>query len=211
MKKTMIWLCLILLLVCGAALAEAQQDEAAQEEAQEGEIVLGEGEILMHGYIDPVTGYYLGVPADWAILGPGSTATNLAEAVDIMEDVDVYGIFRSFGEKDSYLMCRNKDGAGVTVTYGSSDGVTNDTLIDAMEDIQAQLSASLSGLVFKEDSGKYSFKGVMDILFLDMSYKNTSIFQYYMVTGSQMYVFTFTNTPLDIAQTVLSTFAMSNA
>ena len=34
MKKTMIWLCLILLLVCGAALAEAQQDEAAQEEAQ---------------------------------------------------------------------------------------------------------------------------------------------------------------------------------
>ena len=205
MKKTMIWLCMILLFVCNAGLAETEQSEA-----QEGEIVLNEGEILMHGYIDPATGFYLGVPADWAILGPGSTATNLTEAVDIMEDVDVYGIFRSFKEGDSFLMCRNKDGAGVTVTHGASDGVTNDTLIDAMEDIQAQLSASLSGLVFKEDSGKYSFKGVMDILFLDMSYKNTNVFQYYMVTGAHMYIFTFTDTPLDIAQTVLSTFSISS-
>ena len=201
--KKLISILLALLLLVLPAWAE-EENETPVDEIPE----LEEGQILMHGYIDPYVKFYLGVPAEWAILGPGSTAANLTEAAEIMEDADVYGIFHSFTEDNAVLICRSADGAGVTVSYGSSDGVSNETLVNDMEQIQAELKNAYSGLSFKEGCGAYSFKSVTDILYIGMTYKNTDFYQYYLVSGAQMYLFTFFGTTLETAQTVMSTFSI---
>ena len=202
MKKTMSILLALLLLALPVWAEEADATGAGETPELE------EGQILMHGYIDPYVNFYLGVPAEWAILGPGSTAANLTEASEIMEDADVYGIFRSFTEDNAVLICRSADGAGVTVSYGSSDGVSNETLVGSLEEIQAELKSAYSGLSFKEDCGAYSFKSVTDILYIGMTYKNTDFYQYYLVSGEQLYIFTFFGTALELAQTVMSTFSI---
>ena len=200
MKKTVL-IILALLLALSAAFAEQPEQQPPQQE-------LGEGDILMHGYIDPVTRFYIGVPAEWSIVGPGSTAANLAQATEELESIDAYGLFKSFNESSRFLLCVSPDNKGLVVTYGASDGASNQTFIDAIDSIKAQLSTSISGLTFNEESGKYALQSAMEILYLSMTYKNTEIRQYYLVSGD-MYIFTFFGVDKILSDTIMSTFSFS--
>ncbi|MCR4576913.1 MAG: hypothetical protein K5784_03280 [Clostridiales bacterium] len=200
MKKTVL-IILALLLALSAAFAEQPEQQPPQQE-------LGEGDILMHGYIDPVTRFYIGVPAEWSIVGPGSTAANLAQATEELESIDAYGLFKSFNESSRFLLCVSPDNKGLVVTYGASDGASNQTFIDAIDSIKAQFSTSISGLTFNEESGKYALQSSMEILYLSMTYKNTEIRQYYLVSGD-MYIFTFFGVDKILSDTIMSTFSFS--
>lgn len=200
MKKTILIIMAVLLML-SAAFAEQPEEQPAQQE-------LGEGDILMHGYIDPVTRFYIGVPAEWSIVGPGSTAANLAQATEELENIDAYGLFKSFNESSRFLLCVSPDNKGLVVTYGASDGASNQTFIDAMDSIKAQLSGSISGLTFSDESGKYALQSSMEILYLSMTYKNTEIRQYYLVSGD-MYIFTFFGVDKILSDTIMSTFSFS--
>lgn len=200
MKKTILIIMAVLLML-SAAFAEQPEEQPAQQE-------LGEGDILMHGYIDPVTRFYIGVPAEWSIVGPGSTAANLAQATEELENIDAYGLFKSFNESSRFLLCVSPDNKGLVVTYGASDGASNQTFIDAMDSIKAQLSGSISGLTFSDESGKYALQSSMEILYLSMNYKNTEIRQYYLVSGD-MYIFTFFGVDKILSDTIMSTFSFS--
>ncbi|MCR4620759.1 MAG: hypothetical protein K5663_01615 [Clostridiales bacterium] len=188
-------------LILSTALAEQPEEQPTEQ------VTLGEGEILMHGYIDPVTRFYVGVPAEWSIIGPGSTAANLNQAFEELENVDVYGLFKSFDNSSRFLLCLSPDNRGLIVTYGSTDGAGNQTLIDSLDDFKAAF-ADVSGLEITDESGKFSLQSSMDILYLSMIYKNTEIRQYYLVSGD-LYIFTFFGVDKTLSDTIMSTFSFS--
>ena len=202
MKKLLLLFLAVCLLLSASLAEQPDEQQPVQQE-------LGEGDILMHGYIDPVTRFYIGVPAEWSIVGPGSTAANLAQATEELESVDAYGLFKSFNDSSRFLLCVSPDNKWLVVTYGASDGASNQTFIDAIDSIKSQLSGAISGLTFSDESGKYSLQSSMEILYLSMTYKNTEIRQYYLVSGD-MYIFTFFGVDKTLSDTIMSTFSFSN-
>ena len=202
MKRFFLLFMAVCLMLSVSVAEQAEEQPAEQQE-------LGEGDILMHGYIDPVTRFYIGVPAEWSIVGPGSTAANLAQANEELEMVDAYGLFKSFNESSRFLICLSPENKGLVVTYGPSDGANNQTFIDAADKIKAEFTSALSGLTFSEESGKYTLQSSMEILYLSMTYKNTEIRQYYLVSGD-MYIFTFFGVDKTISDAVMSTFSFSS-
>lgn len=206
MKKYIAFL-LTLTLLFSAAFSE--QSAPAEDVPAEEPVVLGENEILMHGYISPYNDYYIGVPAEWYILGAGSLNENLAEASEALEDVNVYSLVKQFDKENDVLVCMNADStAGLILTYGPSAGVTNDRMIASLGEIESAIKAACPGVTFKEESGSFEFKSVAAILMISMNYKGFDILQYYVASGSQMYIFTFFGTSRTIAETVLSTFTV---
>lgn len=206
MKKFIAFL-LTLTLLFSAAFSE--QSAPAEDVPAEEPVVLGENEILMHGYISPYNDYYIGVPAEWYILGAGSLNENLAEASEALEDVNVYSLVKQFDKENDVLVCMNADStAGLVLTYGPSAGVTNDRMIASLGEIESAIKAACPGVTFKEESGSFEFKSVAAILMISMNYKGFDILQYYVASGSQMYIFTFFGTSRTIAETVLSTFTV---
>ena len=195
----------ILLVMCLLCTCWAEETETETETAE-----LGEGEILMHGYISPFANYYIGVPAEWCLIGAGSTGENLSQASEELEDVDVYGLYNQMKAGNDVLYAVSPSGEGLILTYGSSSGVGNDAIVDSLDEIKAALSEQYSGVVFDEDSGSYTYNSIYEILYIGMNYKNRNIYQYYLVTGTVMYIFTFFGTSSDIAETVLSTFSMAD-
>ena len=205
--RKFIALLLTLALLTGAAFAE--ETAPAENAPAEEPVVLGENEILMHGYISPYNDYYIGVPAEWYILGAGSLNENLSEASEALEDVNVYSLVKQFDKENDVLVCLNADStAGLVLTYGPSSGVTNDRMIDSLGEIESAIKAACPGVTFKDESGSFDFKSVAAILMISMNYKNRDILQYYVVSGSQMYIFTFFGTTRTIAETVLTTFTI---
>lgn len=199
MKKLIAILLALSLLICGGV----------SEETTDAPLQAGENEILLHGYISPYKNYYIGVPAEWAILGAGSNDVNLTEATEMLEDVNVYGFARQMTADNDVLLCMAEDAkAGLIVNYGSCSGVTNDRLIKSLDEIEAAIKAACPGITFKEESGSVEFKSVAEILLISMNYKNRDILQYYVVNGSDLYLFTFFGTSRTIAETVLTTFTI---
>lgn len=199
MKKLIAMLLALALLMCGAFA----------EETPEAPLQPGENEILMHGYISPYKNYYIGVPAEWAILGAGSNEVNLTEATEMLEDVNVYAFAKQMTADNDVLLCMSEDAkAGLIVSYGPCSGVTNDRLIDSLSEIEASIKAGCPGVTFKEESGKVEFKSIAEILMISMNYKNRDILQYFVVNGSDLYLFTFFGTTRTIAETVLTTFTI---
>lgn len=199
MKKLIAIILALTLLICGGV----------SEETTDAPLQAGENEILLHGYISPYKNYYIGVPAEWAILGAGSNDVNLTEATEMLEDVNVYGFARQMTADNDVLLCMAEEAkAGLIVNYGPCSGVTNDRLIKSLDEIEAAIKAACPGITFKEESGSVEFKSVAEILLISMNYKNRDILQYYVVNGSDLYLFTFFGTSRTIAETVLTTFTI---
>ena len=200
MKKLLALFLAFMLLFC-CALSE----ETAEEEP----LVAGEGEILLHGYISPYKDYYIGVPAEWAIMGAGSTNENLSSASEMLEDLNVYDFVRRLNAENDALVCLSEDGAsGLILVYGPCEGVTNDAMVKALPEIQAAIKGAFSGVTFKDNCGAYEFKSLAEILNINMTYKGRDFIMYYVVNGTDMYIFTFFGTDSQIAQTILTTFVL---
>ena len=199
MKKLIAILLALTLIICGAV----------SEETTDAPLQPGENEILMHGYISPYKNYYIGVPAEWAILGAGSNDINLSEASELLEEVNVYGFVKQLTQDNDVLLCMDaEEKAGLIVTYGPCSGVSNDRLIKSLNEIEASIKAACPGVTFKEESGSVEFKSVAEILMISMNYKNRDILQYYVVNGTDLYLFTFFGTARTIAETVMTTFTI---
>ena len=94
----------------------------------------------------------------------------------------------------------------MVLNYGPSDGVTSDTLIDEMDDLKRILASEYVGIVFDEESGSYTLKELIEILYIGAKYNGNEIAQYYMPVDKNIYVFTFVNVDEVYRQAVLSTF-----
>ena len=196
MKKLLsILLAVTLLISCLSAIAE--------ESAAPGE--LGENQILMHGYMSPYRRYYIGVPAEWALIGAGSTPENITQAYDIVDD-DISGIVSQMSADNDILFAVSAAGENLVLTYGSAEGASNDSLIDEIEAFKNVLIANYPGIKLADDCGTYSYNGVVDIMYIGANYNGHSIRQYYLASGTILYIFTFSGVSKEIAETVLSTF-----
>ncbi len=75
MKKIIAFIMLIACLFSAYACAE----DATPVEP------LPEGSFYVHGYKNTLTGYYVAVPAEWALIGRDSVQGNLDQAYEIMK------------------------------------------------------------------------------------------------------------------------------
>lgn len=164
--------------------------------------------ILVHGYISPFNNYYIAVPAEWSIIGAGSTSENLTQASEELEVIDVYGLYDSMNEKNDVLICLTNDNIGMTLTYGTSSGVSNDELINNVEEIKKKITEEYGTVTFSDSCGAFKFNTIAEILYIGMTYKNTAVNQFYMISGSMMYIFTFYGVGIDMCNTVMSTFSL---
>ena len=199
MKKLV---CIILALLLAVCFAFGEETTDSTDTEEEG--------ILVHGYISPYAHYYIAVPAEWCIIGAGCTIENKAEAIATLDD-DVEALLAQMNEQNDVLICKSAKNEGLILTYGECNGVSNSDMIDSIDEIEAELAAQYNGLSFKDESGSYSYMSVADILFLSMTYKNTDIYQYYLVSGSKMYTFTFFGTDTTTAEAVMSLFSMTES
>ena len=202
MKKL---LALILCCIIAFGVCFAETDSAAMEEAEEG--------ILMHGYIDPYTKYYIGVPAEWALIGPGSVPENLQQARGI-PGIDADAIYATVNEANPTLYALSENGEGLIVTYGKSEGVSTDSLISNLGQIKEGLLKQYPNVVFDENSGSYDLNSYSQILYVGMEYNNYyKIYQYYIAAGGRVYVFTFLGKTAEmkqLSQTIMTTFSFAN-
>lgn len=201
-------LALSMLLACLSASAEtatpAEATPATPSEAAD------EG-ILMHGYLSPYAGYYIGVPAEWALIGAGSHQENLDQAYELLPDMDVDGLRKKMTAENDVLIAASKDGASLVLNYGKADGASNEDLIDSLDTLKKALTAQCPGIKFSDDCGKYEFNTLANLLYIGADYNGYEIRQYFMVAGENMYIFTFTGVTKQIAEVVLSTFRMQSA
>ena len=189
-------LALSMLLACLSASAETATPATPSEAADEG--------ILMHGYLSPYAGYYIGVPAEWALIGAGSHQENLDQAYELLPDMDVDGLRKKMTAENDVLIAASKDGASLVLNYGKADGASNEDLIDSLD------TAQCPGIKFSDDCGKYEFNTLANLLYIGADYNGYEIRQYFMVAGENMYIFTFTGVTKQIAEVVLSTFRMQS-
>ena len=198
MKKLLSALMAVLILVSACAFAET----ASPAEP------LKEGEMYFHGYKNVQTGYYVGVPAEWALIGINSTADNISQAEEIMGYTEVQALLKELSAENDLLLAVAPTGEQMAVTYGLSDGVTSETLIGEIDNFKKMLSAAYTGIEFKEESGAYSVNDLTQILYIGAKYKSHDISQYLMPLGSHIFVFTFTDVDTEIEKAVLSTFGI---
>lgn len=201
--------CLLAILMLLASLSVSAETVATPVEATASEAV--DDGILMHGYISPYAGYYIGVPAEWALIGAGSHQENLDQAYELLPDMDVDGIRRKMNAENDVLIAASADGANLVLNYGKAEGASNEDLIDSLDTFQKALSAQCPGIKFFDESGKYEMNSLVSLLYIAASYNGYEIRQYYMVAGENMYMFTFTGVTKQIAETVLSTFRMQSS
>lgn len=196
MKKFLAALIAVIMMVSACAFAET----ASPAEP------LKEGEMYFHGYIDNVVGYYVGVPAEWALIGRYSTPDNLTQAYEIMGFTEVTALLESLSDENDVLFSIAPTGEQMVITYGQSDGITVDRLAEEIGAFKAMLQASYTGIEFKEDSGLVSINDLMQVMYIGAKYKTHDVSQYFMPAGSSIYVFTFTDVEENIEHAVISAF-----
>ena len=167
---------------------------------------LKEGEMYFHGYINNAVGYYVGVPAEWALIGLNSTYENLTQAYEIMGYSDVNALVEKLTEENNILFSVASTGEQMVLTYGLSDGITVDRLAEETDAFKAMLESAYTGIEFKEDSGLVANNELTQILYIGAKYKSHNISQYFMPAGANIYVFTFTDVEKDIEHAVISSF-----
>lgn len=170
---------------------------------------LEDGQMYFHGYISEAAKYYVGVPAEWALVGASSYPEHLEQAYDILGYTEVKELHSQLNAENDILFAFSAKGEQMVLVYGESDGVTSDTLIDEMDALKRMLSAEYIGIEFESDSGKYTVNELIDILYIGAKYYGNTLYQYYMPVGANIYVFTFVNVEKQIAQAVVSTFNMN--
>lgn len=200
MKKILAFLIAILMMVSACAFAEtASPAEPLQE-----------GEMYFHGYINPDIGYYVGVPAEWALIGLNSTPDNLTQAREIMGHTDVTALLENLNKENNILFSIASTGEQMVLTYGLSDGITADRLSEEIGAFKAMLQAAYTGIEFKEDSGLFSVNDLTQVLYIGAKYKSHDVSQYFLPAGSTIFIFTFTDVEKDIEKAVISSFRMDD-
>lgn len=198
---------LSLLLIFAAVLLPVS---AFAETAATSAEALEEGQMLFHGYISEAAKYYVGVPAEWALVGASSYPEHLQQAYDIMDINEVKALHAQLSAENDILFAFSEKGEQMVLVYGDSDGVTSDTMIEEVESLKRMLSAQYIGIVFDNDCGRHTVNELAEILYIGAKYNGNTIYQYYMPVGEHIYVFTFVNVEKSIAQAVVSTFNMSD-
>ncbi|MBQ4157479.1 MAG: hypothetical protein IJD86_05000 [Clostridia bacterium] len=171
---------------------------------------LKEGEMYFHGYKNSNTGYYVGVPAEWALIGMDSTGANLDHAYEVMGYSEVKALTEQLSKENDILFTVSSSGDQMVLTYGLSDGITTDRLAEDIDDFKAMLAKSCTGIEFKEDCGLITVNELTQVMYIGAKYKSHDVSQYFLAAGSNVYVFTFTDVEKDIEQAVLSTFSIVN-
>lgn len=205
MKKILSFFLAFAMLLCVFCVGEEANVNEEDVTPQPTAPVLAEDEILMHGYLSPYMNYYVGVPAEWALIGAGSTPDNIAQAEEISQE-SVRTIIANMNKDNDVLFAVSAAGETMVLTYGDAAGATNEALIDALDEFKARLSAKYVGIKFDNDCGSYELNEFSRILYIGATYNGRNIRQYYISSGVTMYIFTFTNVTKSIADTVLSTF-----
>jgi len=196
MKKLFAFLIAVMMMVSACAFAETSSPAEP----------LREGEMYFHGYINPDVGYYVGVPAEWALIGLNSTPDNLDQAYEVMGFTEVTGLLGQLNSENNILFSIASTGEQMALAYGLSDGITVDRLAEEIDAFKAMLQASYTGIEFKEDSGLVSINDLTQVLYIGAKYKSHDVSQYFMPAGSNVYIFTFTDVEKEIERAVVSTF-----
>lgn len=196
MKKILAAVIAVMMLVTSCAFAET----ASPAEP------LKEGEMYFHGYINNAVGYYVGTPAEWALIGLNATQDNLTQAYEVMGFSDVSALLDSLTEENNILFAVSATGEQMVLTYGQSDGITVDRLAEEIGAFKAMLQAAYTGIEFKEDSGIVSINELTQVFYIGTKYKSQDVSQYFVPAGSNVYVFTFTNVEKDVEKAVVSSF-----
>lgn len=207
MKRIIAILLTLIMLLPAAALCEnATPAEATPAEATPAE--LQEGEMYFHGYRGEIGRYYVGMPEEWAPVGINSPAEYISQAEENTDYFTVRDILSSISETNDVLIALSPTGEVMTLTYGFSEGTSNETLIDELDNYKKQLAANHPGIQFTEDSGEFELNEINKILHVGATYMNHSIHQFYMPTGKQLFIFTFIDVKPEIAKAVMSTFQL---
>lgn len=197
MKKLFCAILALILAMGACALGEAASEGEAPQ--------LAEDEILMHGYISPFAGYYIGVPSDWALIGAGSTPDNIDQAEETIDE-SVSALRAGMSAENDVLIAVSPKGENLILTYGTAEGATNEDLIRSLDTFKKELSAKYTGIRFANDCGGYKLNDITEILYIGANYNGHDVRQYYLASGVTLYVFTFTGVSAEIAGVVLSTF-----
>lgn len=199
MKKVLSFIIALMMITAACAFAETASPAEPLEE----------GEIYVHGYASSATGYYVAVPAEWALIGRDSHPENLSQAYDIMGYASVNDLVKQLSDENDVLFAVSADGKQMALTYGSSDGITCDRLVEEIDAFKAMLQATYPGIEFKEDSGTVTINELTQVMYIGAKYKSHDVSQYFFPMGSYIYVFTFTDVGTELEKTVLSTFTIS--
>ena len=197
---------LLALCVCLSSLCALAESNATPAEPQ-----LSEGEILMHGYKSENAGYYVGVPAEWALVGASSLAAHLEQAYEIAGYSEVKSLHASLSAENDILFAFSASGEQMILTYGLSEGVDSDKLIDEMDSFKRILASQYTGITFTDDCGAYNYKEIYNVLYIGAKYNGNKISQYFLPGGDSIYVFTFCNVEKSIEEVVISNFNLSAA
>lgn len=200
MKKLLGILLALTMLLAACAVSETSASPAEP---------LPEGSMLFHGYISEAAGYYVGVPAEWALVGAFSHPENLDEACKIMDEYEVKQLHSTLSAENDILFAFSESGEQMVLVYGPSDGVTSDVLIEEAGALKRMLTAEYVGITFEDDCGSYTINDLVEVLYIGCQYNGNTIYQYYIPAGKNIYVFTFVNVEKIIAQSVISTFNLN--
>lgn len=198
MKKLIALVMLIACIFCASAFCET----ATPTEP------LPEGSFYVHGYRNALTGYYVAVPAEWALIGLDSIPGNLEQAYEIMGFSDVSALMNQLSEENDILFSVASTGEQMVLTYGLSDGITCDKLVEEIDDFKSMLKASYTGIEFKEDSGSVTIGELTQVMYIGAKYKGHDISQYFLPAGDHVFVFTFTDVETEMEHNVISTFSI---
>lgn len=171
---------------------------------------LPEGAFYVHGYKNAATGYYVAVPAEWALIGLNSIPDNLEQAYEIMGFTEVRALLDQLNSENDILFCISSEGEQMVLTYGLSEGVTCDRLSEDIDDFKAMLSAAYTGIEFKEDSGLVTIAELTQVMYIGAKYRGHDVSQYFLPVGGHIFVFTFTDVEKDMEHSVISTFNLAN-
>lgn len=201
MKKFISIVLALSLVLC--ALAYSEEAPAATTPAE-----LEEGQMYFHGYISEIGNYYVGVPQEWAPIGANSPAAYIEQAEAFMDYYTVRDIISSVNAQNDVLVAAAPTGESLVLIYGPSEGTTNESLINNMESYQETLLLSHPGIQLTEDSGSFKVTELSSVLRISAVYMNHKVDQFYLAAGTQLFIFTFIDTDIDVAQAVLTTFQL---
>ena len=124
---------------------------------------LKEGEMYFHGYKNSNTGYYVGVPAEWALIGMDSTGANLDHAYEVMGYSEVNVLFArgpqlyEYAQSEGIRVTRDAD-----KTYGlnfAEDGTpaNGESAKEVNLVFRHDGRTKKTSMIYNEELGKYHY------------------------------------------------------
>ncbi len=211
MKKL---LALLLALVLGLNIsiqvfAEEDGDSEISEDNDE-KVLWG------YGYLNPYQGFYIVIPKGWAAIGSGTKNNEFLYA----NSKSIFGsglddLLDDINENNDILICMSKDKKqSMIITYGKTEFIGDDTLIDRLDEIEANIRSnigtSIGTITFESDSGAFQYSpynsssATFSILRVHMKLKQsetiTDVDQYYLIFDNMLHIITFIDVPESVPE-----------